>query len=228
MNTAKLFDEILSTLENPVGNIDANEAVAQEVVAERAAHTAELLKVRELMASLRAVHPDTLLSKLIVRERDLTMYGLTVSNAEKALVAAVGPTPRENEIKERIQDLMHLEQELTRSNRLSATGITDVRYLPTKYVRGDAVEHFGAEAKAAEKEKTKLTAQFDSHPNVSPGPRIVSRLRELGAVIDEWPRTEKLCQIGERVFAIREERRSLQEELADIQAAKRNEVLQVA
>jgi hypothetical protein len=228
MKADEIYAGIAEVLSNPVAPINRESTNAKKLAAAREAHDAELARVRDLIEGLQAIDHVVLFRKLSERLRQLVVHASEISNAENYLVASSGANPEVEAISERIGQNMRDEFALMTQGLAELGGTTQRRTMPTRYIRADATAEFYKEIDAAEAELKKLEKRHPRTETSWPAGRITSRMQELQAIIDEWPKTQKLCRLGERVHAIREERRRLIEERDELQKQQREKLLAVA
>ncbi|MEX2310635.1 MAG: hypothetical protein WD738_23915 [Pirellulales bacterium] len=230
MNTAELLDTIIETLATPVTSlVEHSDLNAREAAAARKKNASDLAHARELFVQLKAVHPDVLLNKLQSRERELMFQVVEIDKAENRLVAAAAPDSEVQRLTEAIKQSIHDEPNIIQQSlaTLSSTTLAE-RVLPTKFIRADATAHFRVEIDAAEAELAKLNRRVPRTPTSWPAGGVLERMRELEAIIAGWPKQQKLCRLGERIHALREERRRMMEERDELTNKVRREVLAVA
>jgi hypothetical protein len=215
-------------LSNPVAPINRESTSAKKLAAAREAHEAEMAHVRELIEGLRAIDHVVLFRKLSERLHQLVVQASEISNAENYLVASSGAHPEIEALTERIAQNLRDEFALVSQGLAELGGTTQQRTLPTQYIRADATAEFRQKIDAAEAELNTLEKRHPRTETSWPAGRITSRMRELQATINEWPKTQRLCRLGERVHTIREERRRLIEERDELQKQKRKKLLAVA
>ena len=157
------------------------------------------------------------------RVRRLELVGLIHEEDRqlKRLENAVPPTQREVELKE---EWLALESRI-RITQSDATGGRGV--IAEKFVRLDAVEHFGAEAAKAKKDLVELESQANQ-ANVRPGARLRSDIIRLENIIREWDATKKLCVAGEKIAALKQLQAKITNERVALEEKRRKSALQVA
>lgn len=131
-----------------------------------------------------------------------------VQTAENALLEAVPPSNRENELTEAIKANLLRERAM-----LTEHG----KPLPEKFI-ANPPEFFRDEIGKAERELLALEQSVRTSQTVSVGPRIKAARRNLHELQKDWPRIQKLCAFGRRIAEVREEREQLiaeRDQLAD-------------
>ena len=84
---------------------------------------------------------------------------------------------------------------------------TDIHgVLPRQFIRADAISHHHVLIDDKKTELDKMMSPFAKHPTAKPGRRIVAIKEAMERLEVEWDhQTKKLCNAGERVFALREQ-----------------------
>jgi len=146
-----------------------------------------------------------------------------LSRAEALLASKAGEPPEVPELRERNKALMALQRSLL------FDGSGDRGVMPSKYIRADALEHFGQLVEDARRRKAELLARFEGHQHdVRMGPRSSAELKECDAIIAEWPKTERLCRCGSELHEIRRELQANSEKIAALMEQQRRKALAVA
>lgn len=101
---------------------------------------------------------------------------------------------------------------------------------PEKYVRDDAVAHFRKQFADAEAKQSTLLDQInriERNPNASAGGRLRQELAECEMITGQWPKVEKLARIGEQIFILKQDVRTNQERMEQLQTERRERALAV-
>jgi hypothetical protein len=100
-----------------------------------------------------------------------------------------------------------------------------------KYVRPDAIEFFSRqfdEARGIEKGLLAQVSRINASPTATAGGRLVQSLAEAEAIVAEWPKVERLCKIGEQIFALQEKIRANNARVEQLHNDRREAALAVA
>lgn len=137
--------------------------------------------------------------------------------AKARLLGEIKLPPRHAELTELIKRNMGYERALAAEARQQGQS------LPPKYIREDAVKHFGDEAEQA-KEKLASLEIPKTQPNVSHGGRVTDEMKRLQTIIDEWEKFKHLAVAGEKIHALRQEREAYTAERDGLEKARRDEL----
>ena len=144
-----------------------------------------------------------------------------ISAAKSLLVAAAPQSPDRDDLTEKILDCGHREHSFRLNLRESGLSVK------TEHIAANATEVFRKQFDDAKDQIAKLLRPFRGSPNASPGPRILSEVRELESLINDWPTTERLCKVGEKIHSIRQEQSNLEAERSAMDEAREREALAV-
>jgi len=168
---------------------------------EAAAVRAELARLREEREAVIEQSTARRLERIDKKIRELTLQQSEIDRARSRL--AGDPTADERELTEQIKENIHRERQTMAEARFG---------IPQRFIRTDAVAHFGRQVEEARTRLEKIERRLASlQPNVRPSGRVIDERNDLQAVVDEWERSRPLAELGEKIAAIREERRHLEQ-----------------
>jgi hypothetical protein len=191
---------------------DTPKAIARErkrLADEREALDKEKQEIREQSTEVR------LEKNRVARLANLLATG-ELQTAEARMVQQQAPDPRAAELVEEAKMNLHREQ-----------GLSALGRPPEEYIRANAMVHFRAKRDEAAEQIAKIEKCLEK-PNVSLGGRQRAEVDELRLIVDAWPNVEKACRIGEEMFALRERRKEIVAEQAQLAETRRRNALAVA
>lgn len=182
----------------------------------------ELSRVKERLAELPRQREQAR-EEAAARDHELATEEAELRREQSRLEAALSdarrtsePSAEESRLTSRIVESIHAEQEILKQFR----GI-----LPDRYIRADALEHFQGKLKTARDTLEAGRSRLREHQSMSARSR--GEWSQLEADERAFPRTKRMCLGGQKIHAIREQRRELTERRDALTAAREEEILAV-
>ena len=198
-----------------------NLTTAKSVGAEKARVLASLMELERDREQINFESTEARLERnrlaVVAAQEELHL----INRAEGELVHAKGPAPEDARTVEAIRELQRTE------NRVMGEAMNNRGVIPSKFIRSDAVEFFGAEVEAAKNRIAGLHTRYGGRADI--GPRIREEIKEQEEIVELWNRENKrLATAGARVHGLRQEREQLSTQLAELRQAHNAKALAVA
>ena len=146
-------------------------------------------------------------------EAELRELLASIERVESTAKHSIPPSAEENELWTQIRRLSDEEASILRQ-----------RGVPERYVRADALEYFAGDLKQR-REQLEASSQGMKF-NQTHGPRVVQKFNDLAREEHTFATaTKPLCIAGQRIFAIREEKRKLSEQRDALRLAREEKAL---
>jgi len=159
------------------------------------------------------------LERLTLRERELQWEMSEVNRQESTVRSKSKPSSKEQKLSAAIVDSITQERFL----------MTDLGgILPQKFVRADATSHFHADLAGKKKVLDKALSPFRNSDTATPGPRIRAMEQDVEEMEKTWDRTQTACEVGQKIFTLRQERRRMQTELDGLRQQREEEAVLAA
>jgi len=153
------------------------------------------------------------LERLNKEEAELRELLSSIERVESTAKHSIPPSAEESELWTQIRRLSDEEASILRQ-----------RGVPERYVRADALEHFTGDLKQR-REQLEASSQGMKF-NQTHGPRVVQKFNDLAREEHTFATaTKPLCIAGQRIFAIREEKRKLSEQRDALRLAREEKAL---
>lgn len=163
-------------------------------------------------AKIIAASPATLLQNNATKRAQLQESLAAIQRVEASAVSNSQPSAEEQQLWSEIRDLSEREAGIMRQLTVSE-----------RYIRVDAIEHFHRPILEARAKFDGANPPLPSHQKA--GARAIATRVELEAMENAWPVTRKICEAGQRLFAIREQKKELLARREALKAERESRIL---
>lgn len=175
-------------------------------------------RLRDLEAEREQILAESTDARLEANRRATSEAIAAVAAAERDELSLVGEAPLPDEaanLRAKIRESQ--DREFGLISREMGGVCSD------KFVRPDATEFFRRELDEAEQREREINRSLAGKPHVSvtPAGRLHAELEHARSLREQWKSTQKHAAAGEKIHALREERRNLTEQLEKLLADHR-------
>jgi len=173
----------------------------------------QLAGLRDVREQIIAASTAKKLQRVEAEEASIREMLASLERVESTAKHSIPPSAEESELWTQIRRLSDEEASILRQ-----------RGVPERYVRADALEHFTGDLKQR-REQLEASSQGMKF-NQTHGPRVVQKFNDLAREEHTFATaTKPLCIAGQRIFAIREEKRKLSEQRDALRLAREEKAL---